>query len=340
VGYGVGHGALNRSTLSFASARNRARLRRGLAYYEQEIVRYRDELRRDGSLAYLSLLITGSPAYNMTRRDSFLHSVGEKLQMFELLTADSLVRLMNEGIHLMSMVFGDTVGALAIRGGRLRDRPEVLADLNAALQAGDILLERTPFRLTDALIPGHFGHAALWIGTEPELRALGIWDHPVVAARHNAIRESRQVAEALRYGVALNSLRQFLDVDDIAVLRFREIEPAHRAEAVIQALRQIGKRYDFNFDVETTDRIVCSELVYLAYGGRRWPAEVVLGRATLSPDQIAAEALPGGSLFVVRLYHAGKKVTDDPTAQLARLLERQAKPRTPAPRPAAAGTCR
>ena len=33
-------------------------------------------------------------------------------------------------------------------------------------QAGDILLEKTPFRLTDKLIPGYWGHAAVWIGGE------------------------------------------------------------------------------------------------------------------------------------------------------------------------------
>jgi len=31
--------------------------------------------------------------------------------------------------------------------------------------------------------------------------------------------------------------------------------PAGKAEAILQALRQMGKRYDFNFDVETRDRL-------------------------------------------------------------------------------------
>jgi len=30
--------------------------------------------------------------------------------------------------------------------------------------------------LTDQLIPGHWGHAAVYIGTEEELEALGIWN--------------------------------------------------------------------------------------------------------------------------------------------------------------------
>ena len=32
------------------------------------------------------------------------------------------------------------------------------------MQAGDILLEKTPFRLTDKMIPRYWGHATIWTG--------------------------------------------------------------------------------------------------------------------------------------------------------------------------------
>ena len=327
VGYGLDYGELNRSTLSFASARNRRRVNQGLAYYAREIVTFRGQLTRDETLRYLNLVITQSPSYNMTKRNSFLFFLGTKLEFFGLLTEDSLLRLRDEGINLLSMVFGDMVGLVESRRGKLHGKQEVLADLEGALQAGDILLEKTPFRLTNVFIPGHWGHSAIWIGTEKELRALGIWNHPLVSRHHTEIRQNRLVAEALRFGVKMNTLRHFLNVDDVAVLRHRRLSPTERSETIVQALRQVGKRYDFNFDVETTDRIVCSELVYNAYTATDWPTKKFLGRATISPDDIAARALDDGPFFVVRLYHDGGKIADDLSYQMARLLTFRRGPR-------------
>ena len=65
------------------------------------------------------------------------------------------------------------------------------------------------------------------------------------------------------------------------------------------ALRQIGKAYDFNFDVETTDKIVCSQLVYLAYDKIDWPAESVVGCYTISPDNIAIKSLNNGPFELI-----------------------------------------
>jgi hypothetical protein len=85
-------------------------------------------------------------------------------------------------------------------------------------------------------------------------------------------------------------------------------------------LKQVGKDYDFNFDVETTDKIVCSELVYTVYTDIPWPTEKALGRYTISPDNVAKKALSDGSLNLVSLYHDGKEVTADRLGLLAQLM--------------------
>ncbi len=56
-----------------------------------------------------------------------------------------------------------------------------------------------------------------------------------------------------------------MNIDDIAIVRERETSNKEKAKVIIRTFRQIGKEYDFNYDVETTDKIVCSQLVYLAY---------------------------------------------------------------------------
>jgi len=321
VGYGIDYGELNRIAMAFASEEIRNRVRQGIAYYEAEIGSVRDQLAEDRHLLFLDQLITQSPSYSMTKYFSPLAYLGYKIGFYVPFSVEMLLRLKDEGLNMTSMIFGNTVGLVESRRGKLYGRRDVAAALADDLQAGDILIERTPFRLTNSFIPGRWGHAALWVGTEAELQALGIWDDPVVQPYQDAIHAGRQVVEALRSGVELNPLTQFLNVDDVAVLRHASQQPEQKAAAILQALRQMGKRYDFNFDVETRDRLGCAELLYHAYGHVDWPTHSQLGRAVIIPDDIAARALGGGPLVVVRLYDDGEPVDDDPGQALARMME-------------------
>lgn len=287
------------------------------------IRRFRDQPAQDRHLLYLDQLIAQSPSYSMTKSFSPLAYLGRKLDFFAPFTVEALLRLKDEGVNMTSMIFGNTVGLVESRHGKLDGREDVAKEVADDLQAGDILIERTPFRLTDTFIPGHWGHAALWVGSEAELQRLGIWDDPVVRPYHEAIQSGRRVVEALRSGVELNSLARFLNVDDVAVLRYGSLQPTEKAQAILQALRQIGKGYDFNFDVETRDRLGCAELIYHAYGQVDWPTRRQLGRSVTIPDDIAVRALGDGPLVVVNLYNDGERVSDDPALALHRLMEQR-----------------
>ncbi len=321
VGYGIDYGELNRVSMSFASEETRNRVRQGIAFYEAKIGKSRDLLEQDKHLAYLNQLITQSVSYNMTKGFSPLAWVGRKIGFYGPFTAESLLRLKDEGVNMSSMIFGNSIGLVETRRGKLDGRVQVAEDLAASLQAGDILLERTPFRLTDSFIPGYWGHAALWVGTEAELQDLGIWNDPLVQPDQDLIRSGRRVVEALRSGVQLNTLDRFLNVDDVAVLRFAGLGPEEKARDILQALRQLGKHYDFNFDVETRDRLGCAELVYHAYGQTDWPTRHWLGRSVIVPDDIAVRAVGDGPLVVVRLYVDGDQVTRAPRQVLEHLLD-------------------
>ena len=224
------------------------------------------------------------------------------------------------GVSLFSMVFGNAVGLVETRKGKLYMKSDVLAKVSGSLRAGDILLEKTPFRLTDKLIPGYWGHAAVWIGSETELKELGIWGNPLVARYHDEIREGRLVVEALRSGVEMNSLDHFLNIDSIGVLRKTDLSREARANTIIQALRQVGKPYDFNFDVESKGRVYCSKLVYLSYSDIDWPTKRSLGRTTFTPDDVAVRAAKDGPLQLVTFYHDGNRVSETPTIRMAELM--------------------
>ena len=319
-GFAIREGELNRIATSFGSPDNRARVRRGLIWFEQH--GRPDLAQQDEAYRYLVQLIEQSPSRQMVRRIHPVVGLTSTVGFLSTFSFDSMLGLKDEGLNVTSMLFGNTVGLVELRRGKLHGRAEVLSRMSETVRAGDILLEKTPFRLTDAFIPGHWGHAAIWVGTETELRALGIWDHPAVRAHQAAIRNGRGVVEALRSGVEMNTLAQFLNVDDLALLRQENLSDPERAAVVLQALRQVGKGYDFNFDVETTDRIVCSELVYHAYGHLEWPTKRVLGRVTTSPDNIAVRATGKGPLTIAALYHNGEQVAPATPDSMEKLVQR------------------
>lgn len=318
--YAVRRAELDKVTLNYNSVSNRERVRRAITYYEKEARELQTAALSAPDLDYVITLIAQSPSYSMAKRWSPLYVVGRKLGFLGAATSDTLAGLERKGVSLFSMVFGNAVGLVETRKGKLSGRSDVVDGLRAGLRAGDILLEKTPFRLTDKLIPGYWGHAAVWVGSEQELKELGIWDDPVVVPYQESIRGGRQVVEALRSGVEINALEQFMNIDSIGVMRRSADDRAQRVQVVLRSLRQIGKPYDFNFEVESKEGVYCSKLVYLAYGDLDWPTQKSLGRTTFTPDDVAARALSGNGLELIAFYHDGRQITERPCEVMAQLM--------------------
>lgn len=319
AGYHKNDAELTAVTLSYNSINNRARVRKAIHFYEK----YKDistDIKTPDSFAYLDLLINQSPSYNLTREFAPFMVLNNKLRFMDAITGDTLNSIGRDGINIFSMFFGNTVGLIENRKGKLYHNENIIKQARRQLRAGDILLEKTPFRLTDKFIPGHWGHAAIWIGNEQELKALGIWEHPLVKQYHQQIKNKHLVVEALRSGVVMSTLDDFMNIDDLGVLRTRGASQNDTINAILLALRQIGKAYDFNFDVESTDKIVCSELIYVAFTHINWPTTNTLGRYTISPDNIAVKALGKGSLQLVMLVHDGEYITNNANTVMAQLL--------------------
>jgi len=320
-GYAVTSAALAKVTLNYNSVAKRARVRKAIKFYEQESPRFRNALTQSTETAYLDLLISQSPSYTMVKKWSPYYVVSRKIGYLSGATTDTLTGMERDGVSLFSMVFGNAVGLVETRKGKLYGKQEVLADIRGSLQAGDILLEKTPFRLTDKLIPGYWGHAAVWIGTEEELKELGIWGNPLVARYRDEISKGKLVVEALRSGVEMNTLTHFLNIDSIGILRKPDLSREARANTIIQTLRQVGKPYDFNFDVESKERVYCSKLVYLTYSNMEWPTKKSLGRTTFTPDDVAVKATTrDGTLQLVTFYHDGQRISEAPAIRMATLM--------------------
>ena len=171
--------------------------------------------------------------------------------------------------------------------------PEQIAHLRPRLQAGDIILERRNWYLSNPFLPGFWPHAALYVGGIDDLRRLGVADHPAVARHLEAYLAPAEgghpyaIIEAVSEGVVFTTLEHSLHADYVAVLRPR-VTPEQVAEAIVRAFAHVGKPYDFNFDFDDTSKLVCTQVVYLSYlGAVDLPTVRVAGRNTLPANQIA-----------------------------------------------------
>lgn len=236
---------------------------------------------------------------------------------------DGLIKAGRGTFYGLSKFFGNIVGRFESRKGYLWEDKKLEESLATSLEPLDVLLEKTPFRATDRFIPGHWGHAAIYVGNKAQLTELGLWNHPAVVPHHTAIENGATIVEALRPGVQINSIAHFLNIDDLAVQRYnRSLAVAEKHDYLIRTFKQIGKRYDFAFDAESGKTIVCSELPYMIFKDVDFTVAKALGRPNVTPDHISAKSLGLGADFSLILFiHDGKIISEKPEELLATLLK-------------------
>lgn len=309
---------------SYLDLDNYRRTARALSLFERELQWERqNNTSFDEDNEYLNLLIQSSYTYKRISRQEPMELLPGNIELFTTRLTDTLDNTSKALTHLLIQSFSNVIGLVEIREGKLTalnaQQRKILVD---NLQPLDILLEKTPFRLTDKTIPGYWGHVGIWIGSQNDLEQLGIWDHPLVKPYQHSIRdEQRRIIEALLPGVKINTLDHFLNIDDLAVLRPVSLSRQERKQAVLRAFSQLGKDYDYNFDVETDKRIVCSEIAYVVFNNYAWETERILGRATISPDNVAHFAEQTGKFETTLLYIDGQKVSGDLEQLMKTLLE-------------------
>jgi glycerol-3-phosphate O-acyltransferase/dihydroxyacetone phosphate acyltransferase len=201
-----------------------------------------------------------------------------------------------EGRYRASSVVSSWIGDARVRtragGGGLVSKSQV-EEFRAKLRPGDILVERRNWYLSNAFLPGFWKHAAIYLGGTEGVRSLGLAEDPALAkavallGKPDHDGHAREVIEAISEGVLLTSLEESIGGAD-AVCAFRARVPPEAVKAAVRrALLQAGKPYDFDFDFFSTDRLVCTEVVYQAYQESvRFELVEIMGRRTLPALEI------------------------------------------------------
>lgn len=162
--------------------------------------------------------------------------------------------------------------------------PEQIRALGPRLRPGDVMLSRREWYLSNIGLPGFWPHAALYVGTPEERRAvfaeartrewvraqgepggdLEAWLEARYAAVYRGSTRPKEeghavrVIEAMSEGVSLTTLEHSAACDSLAVLRPR-LDWADKARAVTRAFHLVGRPYDFNFDFRTDAAVVCTK---------------------------------------------------------------------------------
>lgn len=182
-----------------------------------------------------------------------------------------------------------------------RVSPEIVRAARRLLRPGDALVTRHDDAMSNLFLPGYWPHGALYIGSARERRQLGVrlsderWERSTSPVR---------VLEARKDGVQFRPLSETLDVDAFAIIR-PALAPEELARALSRAAEHEGKDYDFEFDFNRSDRLVCTEVIYRGFhavGNLEFALTSRAGRPTFSAEDLLDLALEDRGYEVIAVY--------------------------------------
>lgn len=226
-------------------------------------------------------------------------SLGDHLRRYRRFVNFSLRRRsLSTGRKTMFMLFeatGSDIAELKIPlvkniGAPKRVTPTVITEVISQLRPGDVFITRNDDAMSNLFLPGFWPHGALYIGSAAERGAMGL---DIVSDGVRKSDESLNILEAKKDGVLLRDIEETLGVDAFTILRPKLTE-ADLKKALNKALSHAGKLYDFVFDFGTSDRLVCTEVIYRAYhgvGGIDFELSTKAGRKCLSAEDFLNQGI-------------------------------------------------
>ena len=160
-------------------------------------------------------------------------------------------------VYFFSKIFGNFFGQFH---GKI-DRKTNSLLLQSQLQEFDIVWLKSLTHLTERFIPGYFGHVGVCIGND-------------------------LMIEAKRSGTKLSSVEEFSDGEIFLIARPKELSETQKQKIRLLLKSQVGKKYDFNFNSQSPDRIICTDVVCLSYDFVEWQTKKRGGHFSTSPDDL------------------------------------------------------
>ena len=205
-------------------------------------------------------------------------------------------------------------------GAPKRVKPEVIDTLKPQLRPGDVFITRHDDAMSNLFLPGFWPHGALYIGEVEARKSQNIAE--VFDGVRRSEEEGINMLEAKKDGVLLRDIEDTLQVDAFVVLR-PKLSQAQITQAIGKGLSHAGKLYDFIFDFSTSDRLVCTEVIYRAYHGVgpiNYTLSTQAGRKCLSAEDFLNQAVAMDWFEPVIIYGIGGNDRFEDTTKVQRIL--------------------
>lgn len=182
-----------------------------------------------------------------------------------------------------------------------RVTPKIKDQLAKLLQPGDVIITRHDLVASNLFLPGHWPHAALYIGSEEDRKRLGIEVEEQIMSRWKG---DIRTLEAQKDGVLFRPLNETLNVDELIIVR-PELSTSEISTGLSRVCQHEGKGYNFDFDFFRSDKLVCTEVIYRAFdnlGKIEFKLVERAARFSLSAENILDMAVNGQGFNTIAIY--------------------------------------
>jgi len=197
---------------------------------------------------------------------------------------------------------------------------ETLKKVDNELLPGDIGLIQRYNKLSNVVFKGNWTHSLIYLGKyskmaayfnndsetqdtfrkmcqEQELQCSSFMSylmakHPKEMGKYiksDSDKDPIATIESLKPGVILYTMKKSMGWDNLVLLRPKKLSKRDKALAIATAFDNLGKPYDYNFNGQTNDKFVCTELVSYSYSadpnikkqGLSWEMNYVMNKPVM-----------------------------------------------------------
>ncbi len=183
--------------------------------------------------------------------------------------------------------------------GTLTGKPEPVEAVVSRMQPLDFMVVGSTSYKMGRMVPGRFTHGLVYVGTEAELRAAGLWSIPEIVPYHDDIRAGMTFLQAAAPAVHLTTPKKAFERDRVLAIR-PQLSYAERRLAIKRLFASMGVPFNYTMGVDPTHQTFsCTGLLKYAMPSLGLRTRQAYGQQAMYPDDLAAQAIRGENMKII-----------------------------------------